>query len=59
MRGRPPTVPVDKLRVLRQWRATPRPKRRRSLVGMAALLSLPVGTAKRAAYGVGCYGRQA
>lgn len=53
----PPVVTDEQLRKLREWRALPKHKRRRSLVGMAAMLGLTVCTAKRAAYGMGYYAR--
>jgi hypothetical protein len=47
----------DQVRKLREWRALPRGKRPRSLVGMAALLGISERVAKRAAYGMRYYAR--
>jgi hypothetical protein len=47
----------EQVRVLRQWRNTPRPKRRRTIAGMAAVLGISESVAKRAAYGQRAYAK--
>lgn len=54
-RGRPPALDAEKLRMLREWRATPRAKRKRTLAGMAAMLGVGICTAIHGAYGMGYY----
>lgn len=56
-RGRPLALSDDTVRKLREWRATPRAKRPRTLEGMAAVLGINLWVAKRAAYGMRAYAK--
>lgn len=47
----------EHVKILRKWVATPRAKRPRTLVGMAAYLGISPHVAKRAAYGQRAYAK--
>ena len=53
--SQPRALTDEQVRKLREWRAIPRGKRPRSLVGMAALLGVSQWAAARAAYGMRAY----
>lgn len=55
MKGRPLALDGEKLQKLREWRATPRNRRKHSLAGIATLLGISHTTAMRAAYGMRGY----
>lgn len=54
--GRPPRLPADTVKQLREWAALP-PRHRPTRVEMAMRLGVSENTVDRAAYGRGYYAR--